>query len=134
MLVGYLIFFVIISLFLWNKPSMHPWFAHTLEFCNMYVYIIFFKKSIKRIFIFESLSEQLPSAKTHLTFWQVQGFWSPGTSTFLFKAISYLCDSLGETGNTHAFVKDKVTQKCLLICFLIEQRWAGNEWNQLLFL
>lgn len=134
MLVGYLIFFVIISLFLWNKPSMHPWFA-THPWILQYVCIHnFFKKSIKRIFIFESLSEQLPSAKTHLTFWQVQGFWSPGTSTFLFKAISYLCDSLGETGNTHAFVKDKVTQKCLLICFLIEQRWAGNEWNQLLFL
>lgn len=65
----------------------HPWhFA-----IYVYVWIIFLIH--QKGFSFESLSEQLPSAETHLTFWQVQGFWSLGTSTFLFRAIFYLCDS-----------------------------------------
>lgn len=127
-------FFITPSLLLLRQATYvslictHPWhFA-----IYVYVWIIFLIH--QKDFSFESLSEQLPSAETHLTFWQVQGFWSPGTSTFLFRAISYLCDSLGETGNIHAFVLDKVIQKHLLICFLIEQRWTGNKWNLLLFL
>lgn len=131
---GNLFFFITTSSFLLKQAisesliCTHPWhFA-----IYVYVWIIFLIH--QKGFSFESLSEQLPSAETHLTFWQVQEFWSPETSTFLFRAISYLCDSLVETGNTHAFVMDKLIQKILLISFLKEQSWASNEWNLLLFL